>query len=164
MTFEKAKKIFLNRGYVEVSSGTYYDADKWREAITVISKWLKQEPCEDAVRRQAVLNTLDKMDKALDDDRTVESYKELLTECYKDLTPVMPKEKTKWIPVSERLPEESGKYLVTFGGTYLIGIDFYNTEEDTREFFEEPEEYIGWNSDNVIAWMPLPESYKEEGE
>ena len=99
MTFEEAKKIFLNRGYVEVSGGTYYDADKWRESITVISKWLEQEPCEDAVRRQAVLNTLDKMDKALDDDRSVESYKALLTECYKDLTPVTPKEKTgHWIP------------------------------------------------------------------
>ena len=92
MTFEEAKKIFLNRGYVEVPGGTYYDADKWREAVTVISKWLEQEPCEDVVRRQAVLNTLDKMDKALDEDRTVENYKELLTECYKDLIPVIPKE------------------------------------------------------------------------
>lgn len=46
MTFEEAKKIFLNRGYIEVPGGTYYDADKWREAITVISKWLEQEPCE----------------------------------------------------------------------------------------------------------------------
>ena len=52
MTFEEAKKIFLNRGYVEVPGGTYYDADKWREAITVISKWLEQEPCDDTVIRK----------------------------------------------------------------------------------------------------------------
>jgi len=43
---------------------------------------------DDLISRQAVLNTLDRMDKALDTDRTVESYKELLTECYKDLPPV----------------------------------------------------------------------------
>lgn len=52
--------------------------------------------CEDCISRQAVLNTLDKMDKALDTDRTVESYKKLLTECYKDLPSVTPKEKTGW--------------------------------------------------------------------
>ena len=45
-----------------------------------------------------MLDTLDKMDKALDIDRTVENYKELLTECYKDLPPVITKEKIgKWI-------------------------------------------------------------------
>lgn len=94
MTFEEAKKVFLNRGYIEVPGGTYYDADKWRESIIVISKWLEQEPCDDAVSRRAILDTLDKMDKALDDDRSVESYKTLLTECYKDLPPVIPKERS----------------------------------------------------------------------
>lgn len=51
MTFEEAKKIFLNRGYIEVPGGTYYDADKWREAIIVISKWLEQEPCKEEYDR-----------------------------------------------------------------------------------------------------------------
>lgn len=39
----------------------------------------------DLISRQKVLNTLDNMDKALDEDRTVENYKELLTECIKAL-------------------------------------------------------------------------------
>lgn len=58
-----------------------------------ISQVLETEctKCEDAVRREAVLNTLDTMDKALDEDRTIEHYKELLKECYKELTPVSPK-------------------------------------------------------------------------
>ena len=71
---------------------------------------------------------------------------------------------TNWVPVSESQPKESGKYFVTFGGTYLIGEDFYDTEEDARRDFEEPEEHIGWCSHNVIAWMPLPEPYKPESE
>lgn len=83
MTFEEAKKIFLNRGYIEVSGGTYYDADKWREAITVISKWLEQEPCDDAVSRQTVIDMM--------------NYG-ILEDNIKDLLPVIPKEKTgKWI-------------------------------------------------------------------
>ena len=59
---------------------------------------LEQLRYDDCISRQAVLNTLDKMDKALDTDRTVKSYKELLTECYKDLPLIMPTKKTgKWI-------------------------------------------------------------------
>ena len=59
----------------------------------------KQEPCKDAISRQAVLDTLDKMDSVLDEDRTVETYKELLTACYKDLPSVTPMyKKQKWIP------------------------------------------------------------------
>lgn len=66
----------------------------------MLPEYLEQNPYEDVVSRRAVLDTLDKMDKALDTDRTVESYKELLTECYKVLPPVTPKEKTgHWIPV-----------------------------------------------------------------
>ena len=40
----------------------------------------------DLISRQAVLNTLDNMDKALDEERTVEKYKKLLTECIKVMT------------------------------------------------------------------------------
>ena len=42
----------------------------------------------DCVSREAVLNTLDTMDKVLDENRTIEAYKELLKECYKELPPV----------------------------------------------------------------------------
>ena len=73
-------------------------------------------------------------------------------------------EKSKWIPVNKQLPKESGKYLVTFGGTHLVGIDFYSIEEDAKKIFEEPEENIGWRSHNVVAWVPLPEPYKTESE
>ena len=50
------------------------------------------------ISRQAVLKTLDDMDNVLDEDRTIENYKELLKECYEVLPSVNPQEKTgHWI-------------------------------------------------------------------
>ena len=53
------------------------------------------ETSDDAISRQAVLNTLENMDRALDEDRTVEYYKDLLRECYKVLPSVTPKPKSE---------------------------------------------------------------------
>ena len=47
---------------------------------------------DDLISRQAVLETLDDMDNVLDEDRTIENYKELLKECYEVLPPVRPQE------------------------------------------------------------------------
>lgn len=69
MTREEARQIFLSRGYVEVEGGTLYDPDKWREACVVISEWLEQEPCENAINRNDTLHNIDKK---------VESYRKIL--------------------------------------------------------------------------------------
>ena len=59
--------------------------------------------CDDAISRQAVLNTLYSMDKALDENRTIEEYKELLKECYEQLPSVAHAEKTgHWIRVTDK--------------------------------------------------------------
>ena len=55
----------------------------------------------------------------------------------------------KWIPVSERLPEEDDLYLVNFD----------DGEYDLVYFCKYAFSYSG-----VIAWMPLPEPYKAESE
>lgn len=54
MNKEDAIKIFLDRGWIEIEGRMYFDGDKWREAIMVISdyfrneyKALQQEPSED---------------------------------------------------------------------------------------------------------------------
>lgn len=65
-----------------------------------------------------------------------------------------------WIPCSERLPEETGEYLTTskiyFVPDHVDEIDNYVgvkiSHYSTR---------YGWLDDEVIAWQPLPEQYKE---
>lgn len=60
----------------------------------------------------------------------------------------------KWIPVSERLPSESGWYLVTVQG--------YETVTDVTLYSADGYSWSDVSAkQRVIAWMPLPEPYKE---
>ena len=75
---------------------TTLDGNEMLDLVEFLST-LKQEPCDDAVSRKAVLNTLDFTDKFLDETRTVESYKTLLEECYKNLPSVTPIHKDRTV-------------------------------------------------------------------
>ena len=63
---------------------------------------------------------------------------------------------SEWIPCSERLPSERGWYLITVQGmTRFADMDYYykNSEWDNVS-----------RKQKVIAWMPLPKPYREDGE
>lgn len=86
----KAKNFHISRFFTESAIEAMEEACRTEAS--------DQESCEDAISRRAVLDTLNKMDSALDEDRTVETYRELLAACYNDLPPVTPAHKTgKWI-------------------------------------------------------------------
>lgn len=65
---------------------------------------------------------------------------------------------TSWIPVSERLPEETGFTLVSrlFAGEIVVSLMYYSEEHRQWETFSTRGE------DGIIAWMPFPEGYKPE--
>lgn len=76
-------------------------------------------------------------------------------------------EETKWIPCSERMPEEAYGCLVT-----VMDCEAYSMEDFENIY----PEFVGWDGENwndgdgeeisfeVIAWMPLPKPYKEKTE
>ena len=68
------------------------DYRNFRNMVEQLPTVNPQEPCEDAISRQAVLKTLDDMDNVLDEDRTIKNYKELLKECYEVLPSAKPQE------------------------------------------------------------------------
>lgn len=84
-------------------------------------------------------------------------------ECAQDIVEELPSAEADWIPVSERLPSEGGDYLCT------IPLD---AEENYTEvlmfhkgrFYEDDAEWGATYHDDVLAWMPLPKPYREDGE
>lgn len=75
---------------------------------------------------------------------------------------------TNWIPVSERLPEEDGTYLVTFKNGIKVCMVGYGSCERTvlgypiGHGWYSLEEAQYYAEDSIIAWMPLPKAYKEK--
>jgi len=82
----------------------------------------------------------------------------------------------RWIPCSERMPEDGENCLVSVrcSNNFLVDRGTYSTDlfnVDEEDFFGERGK-SGWyyiNSEygycrilNVIAWMPLPEPYRAE--
>ena len=62
-------------------------------------------------------------------------------------------EQTSWIPCSERLPEDGQKVLVTTRSDNIL-----DANVDTCIFYHASAFWKHY----VIAWMPLPQPYKEE--
>lgn len=69
---------------------------------------------------------------------------------------------SKWIPISERLPEEEEYILLSFANYTGLDIGRYEHDGENDKFYpgddEETYEHYGLI---VNAWMPLPEPYRE---
>ena len=79
-------------------------------------------------------------------------------QCDLDKVPSVTPKQPGWIPVTERLPEKEGVYLVTDKTAYgaKISLRYWNIHE--KDAF-----WSGFESDVVTAWMPLPKPWEGEG-
>ena len=62
----------------------------------------------------------------------------------------------KWIPCSERLPDKHGVYLVTGENGHVFEYDYSDFTTHNEKW-----SYCG---NEIVAWRPLPEPYKKEGD
>ena len=137
--------------------------------VEEIIKALKQESCEDAISRKAMLDYQQYLQGKMSNE---ENHK--LWEFIKDLPSVTPKQ--AWIPCSVRLPEEH-KWIGTkkFGTTISdeVYVTFENPEGKrfAKHLRFQNGELSNFDQDKIdafykgsvpIAWMPLPEPYKAE--
>jgi hypothetical protein len=72
----------------------------------------------------------------------------------------------KWIPVSERLPEDNRQVLVYAQSTHFALAKYDEMMEPKGEWKKQWVTFDAWKPyytiKNVIAWMPLPEPNRGE--
>ena len=118
-----------------------------KEALDMAIEALKQEPCGDAIDRKLVCAFIDGL---ISDDGEREKGLEYI----RNMPPVNPT-KTGWIPVSERLPEESLNSVIGWDAyrercVFVQYIDGYFQITGSAESFD------------IVAWMPLPKPYEPQ--
>ena len=176
MDRERAK-IELMQIYGSLSSEKQMAIDTLLSASENPNKSEIPTSCDDAISREAVNTLVDELARAISDERccipqrgrdTGHIMHDIL-----DLPSVQPSRKGHWIPVSERLPED-GTYLVTIKSITGRGINIRDFAKDLYKvdefdfpkhkcgWYDYDSEYGYWEDTNVVAWMPLPKSYKAD--
>ena len=131
-------------------------------AIKEAIKALEQETCEDAISKASVFEILGNLmsipydfDRQINEKDVSESMDEIRT--LPSVTPARKKE--EWIPCDEKLPKPNE--LVDNVRKYYLIQDEYGDMYVARYTRDEWISIDSILQDNIVAWMPLPEPYKE---
>ena len=68
---------------------------------------------------------------------------------------------SEWIPVSERLPKNISTVIVQVKEIIKPTLGWYGSINGWRLL---EKDFVGLTGFSVIAWMPLPEPYKEQND
>ena len=107
----------------------------------------------DLISRQAAIDIFDDYNISVENGELEAYSRDRKRLC--ELPSAQPEQ--RWIPCSERLPEDSSPVLVTHRGGVSYG--WYN-----GTYFERGASTNHIKLQTVIAWMPLPEPYRKDGE
>jgi hypothetical protein len=100
---------------------------------------------------------LERLDK---DDKDFVPYVKYddMVNCVKNMPPATPQE-PRWIPVSERLPEDRELVLCSSKRGGVFEGKYFDDETDCQWYAFRNDEFV--RNDVIDAWMPLPEPYRE---
>lgn len=112
----------------------------------------------DLIDRSAAINLLKKWS---DGYQYIETETRLAIKEFQELPSAHPEQ--RWIPVTERLPEKYiGKWMCCMDDGTIEILPYDTPGDGSKECV-----FYYWEDDytvvkpNVVAWMPLPEPYKE---
>lgn len=140
-TYEEMAKNVAEKALDDFS----YEGKTIREWIQIIGE-------QDAISREAVLNALN---KHWLNGTVARRIVDELSDSINKLPSVQPK-KDKWIPISERLPEDGTWNLFTDGKN--VSVESYKS--DALDHFYPDGRWF--SLEEAVAWMPIPEPYREE--
>lgn len=123
----------------------YEDGVKFADKVKKLPPITSQEPCEDVIRREDAINAVS---EAL--EHVVVENEDVARKMINKLPSVTPQPKTRWIPVTERLPEDGTWNLFTDGN--MVSVERYKA--DAMDHFYPNGRWF--SLDEAIAWMPLP--------
>jgi hypothetical protein len=139
-------KSWLDCEYKEPLTKINQDLTKNKSEIPTGST-TKNDLGVDAVSRQAINGYIDYiLSHGMGKKKSFDFIKKFVAN--------LPPQEPRWIPTSERLPEEDGEYFATV----------YDTDENYKYMdIAELEDGIWQYKDyiKVLAWMPLPQPHRE---
>lgn len=120
----------------------------------------ESQPCEDCISREEAVNYFK--------ENLIEVFDkhEVADEIHYNLPSVTPQQ-ARWIPCSERMPEVSDYYLIQYSRHICsdeMAVAYYSVEEAESDSNYTWEFKPFGDCKEVIAWMPLPELYRESEE
>ena len=159
--------------------------------VTKSSRYSTDRTTDDTISRQAAIEALAKHEKSNGHNYTL--FVDIVSECAeiirdlpsaqpepsqvaRDISTIIENEKDmrviasaqpeqRWIPVTERLPENNRQVLVYAMSVHFALAKYDETRQADGSYKMEWVTFDAWKPfytiKNVIAWMPLPEPYKE---
>lgn len=167
-------------GCADITVIKHVSFDSFKFVLVQTIQALSQEPCDDAISRDMALEKMADYVASgyADSAEDFEEYSRIICQL-----PSVTQKSGKWIPVSERLPENTYPVNITWvnhdpepyyaiikdkpftaTGCYCDG-KWYWYSVTCQDYLDE---YGHWDIDamddaiEVIAWMPLPEPYEPQ--
>lgn len=117
-----------------------------KEALYAARKALEREPYGDTISRKEVIDAI--YHECSGENLDIDFAKVLLLQRAIKILPSVTPQEPRWIPITERLPDNSGRYLVNYSSGY-VGIAHY---------YESVSKWGCTTTERIVKWMPLPEA------